>query len=330
MKKYLFVFISIMFFSPAFADEASDWQNIYSQVQSSYINDISVSQLAIASLKGIQSVDSNLRLADDNKRLSLYYRGKVIKVAAKPDDNDVASWGKITADIISSAIQSSPRADKNSFQITDALAQAMLKVLDSDSEFYSGIDEAGGSVKRNKRYCSDRLLDNSVLYIKIIAINKQTKQDLINSLERYPDASKLIIDLRGCLGGMAGEAIKIADLFLNSGIIASTHGKNHLKQTFYNADEDELFADKPIEILTDEQTASAAEIMTAALQEQSRATVLGKKTFGKGTTQKLIPLPSGGVLAITSGYFQTPSGRPLQKQGIIPDIDEENPYQTLL
>jgi len=330
MIKYFIFFISFLFCQIAVADDAADWKNIYHQIQSNYIRDISVAQLAVTSLKGLQTIDSNLRLANDNNRLSLYYRGKVIKVVNKPDDNDADAWGKTTADIISAALQSSPKADEKSFQITDSLGKAMLNVLDDDSEFYASIDDAGGLVKRNKRYCSDRLLDNTTLYVKITAINKQTKHDLTDSLKKHPDVSKLIIDIRGCLGGMAGEAIKIADLFLNNGIIASTHGKDPLKQIFYTADENELFSHKTIEILTDGQTASAAEILAAALQEQGRATILGEKTFGKGSTQKLILLPSGGVLAVTSGYFQTPSGREIHGQGITPDIINNNPYQTLL
>lgn len=318
--------MALIFFNRfAFADEASDWQNIYSQIKSNYINEITIAQLASSALKNISSIDPQLRFADDNTRITLYYKGKVIKVLRKPDDpNNSEKWGKITNEIVSAAESASPKADEKSFKITDELAKGILKVLDTDSEFYSSLDEASGIVKRNKRHWSSRLLDDGVLYVKITAFNKQTFNELINSINEYPEAEKLIIDVRGCPGGMAGEAIKAADIFLSEGIIASTIGKNPLDQIYYNADPNEMFTGKDIEVWTDSQTASAAEILAAALQEQSRAIIKGQKTYGKGTLQQLIMLPSNSVLAITSGYFQTPSGKNLNKNGVIPDIEEEN------
>lgn len=325
MKKFILFLILSLLYRPAYADDAADWQKIYSEIKSVYINEINISQLATAALKGLNSLDSHLRLADDNTRITLYYQGKVVKVLTKPkDNNDAVNWGKITAQIISAAENASPKADEQSFRISDELAKGVLSVLDEDSEFYANMDEAGGTAKRNKRRWSARLLDDGVLYIKITAFNKQTYSETLHALQTYPDAEKLTIDVRGCLGGMAGEAIKTADLFLDEGIIASTFGKNKLDQTYYNADEQQYFKDKPIELWTDNKTASAAEILVAALQEQSRATVKGQKTFGKGTMQKLILLPSGSVLAVTNGYFQTPSGKKLHKNGVTPNIEEEN------
>lgn len=325
MKKFLLIFTLFFSFSSAFANEANDWQNIYSQIKTAYINEITIAQLATASLKNISAVDSKLRIADDNTRITLYYQGKVIKVLRKPDNpNDAKTYGDIAAKVISAAETASPEADEKSFKITDELAKGILKVLDNNSEFYSSIDEAEGIIKRNKRHWSSRILDDNVLYVKITAFNKQTFNELTNAITEHPQAEKLIIDIRNCPGGMASEAIKVADLFLSEGIIVSTTEKDEFSQVYYSADSNEIFSNKPIEIWTDSQTASAAEILAAALQEQSRAVIKGQKTYGKGTIQKLIILPSNSVLAVTSGYFHTPSGQKLHQKGVIPDIEEEN------
>lgn len=324
MKKYPLFLLLIMFCFSASANEATEWQNVYLQVKNTYINNIDISQIAISALKNINSLDDKIQIGNDLSRLTLYHKGKVIKIANKPmDNNDALAWGKITSDFTTAAILASQKLEEKSFLLTDALAQGIIKTLDKDSEFYSGIDEANGIIPHNRRHYGYHLQKNN-LYVQISAFNKQTYQDTINAINQYPQAQKLIIDLRNCLGGMAGEAIKIADLFLDSGIIASSTNKNSQKQTYYNADEYEIFAGKPIEILTSPQTASAAEIFTAALKEQSRAKIIGNKTFGKGSMQQLIILPSGSVLAVTSGYFQTPSGKELNNFGIDPDIKTSN------
>ena len=307
------------------ADDALDWQNVYSEIKKNYIKDLNCENLAVAALKGINNIDKNLKLANDNTRISIYYKRKVVKVLRKPEDvNDDKSWGHLSAEVIKAAVSASPIVDEKSFKIADEMAKGILNILDKDSVFYANMDEAEGMSKRNKRHWADRLFDDNVLYIKITAFNKQSFSNMQDALNKYTDADKLIIDVRGCPGGMAGEAIKIADLFLDEGIIASVKSKDQTSLDFYNADKDELFASKEIEIWTDEQTASAAEILAAALQEQGRAIIKGKKTFGKGSMQKLILLPSGSILAVTSGYFQTPSGRELNGNGIIPDIEDDN------
>ena len=110
-------------------------------------------------------------------------------------------------------------------------------------------------------------------------------------------------------------------MFLNEGIIASTKGKNRAEEVYYLADKNELFAGKPMVILVDGNTASAAEVLAVALQEQTRAKIVGTGTKGKGSIQKLINIyPDNGVLAVTNAFFVTPSGAEFNQKGIIPDV----------
>lgn len=320
MLKYLCCFLVVLYSFATRADEGADWAQIYAQVKENYIGEVKISNLAATALKGVNTVDKYLHLADDNTRLTLYYKGKVVKVLRKPEDlEDSASWGNITAQMLQKARQVSPLADEKSFMLDDALGESMVKILDKDSKVFAGMDEAEGVSHRNHRTFAARMEDDSSLYIKIVAFNKQTYNELKQAIKDNPAAERLVLDLRDCFGGQASSAIQIADLFLSEGVIASTHGREAWKQTFYNADENELFNGKDITILVNHQTASAAEILAAALKEQGRAYIKGEKTFGKGTLQKLIILPSESVLAVTSGLIQTPSGAELNGMGVTPD-----------
>lgn len=327
MFRYVLVFIIILISFATRAGEGNDWAEVYSQVKENYIAETKISTLATAALKGLKEVDKHLRLGDDNTRITLYYQGKVVKVMRKPQDfDDAIAWGEITAQIIQKAKDVSPIADEKSFLVDDALAKAMLAALDKDSKVFAGMDEAEGISRRNHRTFAARLEDNGSLYIKIVAFNKQTYEELQRALEENKTAERLIIDLRDCSGGQASAAVKTADLFLTEGVIASISGREAWRQTYYNADEDEIWQNKEITLLVNRQTASAAEILAAALKEQGRAHLKGEKTFGKGTLQKLILLPSGGVLAVTSGVVRTPSGGELNHNGVVPDeiIEPQN------
>lgn len=319
MMKVLIVLICLLGFA-ARADDVSGWANTYLQVKSSYVYNITYEKMAIAALKGLKDLDANLTVGNDNRRISLYYKGKVVMVENKPENDTALEWGAMTDKIIAMAEKVSPKAEQRNFEINSIMAQEMVKILDEDSKFYEDADEASGLKVRNHRQFAARM-DGDALYIKIAAFNKQTKNEILKALNEYENAKGLILDLRASPGGMLGEAIKIADLFLDEGIIASIKGKKTDEEVYYVAEEDDWFAHKPIVILVDGNSASAAEVLTAALQEQKRATVIGTGTKGKGTVQKLIKLyPEGGVLAITNGFFMTPSGKKLNKKGIVPDI----------
>ncbi len=298
--------------------QASDWANVYEQVKQAYVYEVTIEDLAVAALKGINKVDKDLRLGNDGARVTLYYKGKVIKVLRKPEDkNDAKLWGGLSDEILSAAEENSARAAGHNFETPDILAAEMVKILDKDSKFYADLDEVGGY--RNKRQFAARKEGKS-LYIKINTFNKQTVKELEQALVEYGDASALVLDIKGCPGGMAGEAVKVAEMFLDGGIIASTKGKTPREETYYNAAGGDVWQGKTIFILVDAETASAAEILAIALKEQGRAKVIGTLTKGKGTMQKLVGLNSGGVVAITNGFFVTPSGNELNNKGVMPDI----------
>jgi carboxyl-terminal processing protease len=135
-----------------------------------------------------------------------------------------------------------------------------------------------------------------------------------------------ILDLRENPGGLLDQAVAVSNDFLTSGEIVSTHGRHPTDDQVWYAQGTDVTHGAPIVILTDGGTASAAEIVTAALQQNRRAIVLGEKTFGKGSVQTIMPIDNEGALRLTTALYFTPSGKSIQGYGVSPDVtvDESN------
>ena len=165
-------------------------------------------------------------------------------------------------------------------------------------------------------------------YIRLTQFNEQTTEGLKKGIaeiqSKVPD-DKLkgyILDLRNNPGGLLDQAISVADAFLQKGEIVSTRGRNADETQRFNARAGDLVKGKPVIVLVNGGSASASEIVAGALQDHKRATVLGTRSFGKGSVQTIIPLGSGnGALRLTTARYYTPSGRSIQAKGITPDIE---------
>jgi carboxyl-terminal processing protease len=148
---------------------------------------------------------------------------------------------------------------------------------------------------------------------------------MIADLTAQIPADKLkgfVIDLRNNPGGLLDQAISVSDIFLDRGEIVSTRGRNVEETQRFNARSGDLTKGKPIIVLVNGGSASASEIVAGALQDHKRATVLGTRSFGKGSVQTIIPLGAGnGALRLTTARYYTPSGKSIQAKGITPDIE---------
>lgn len=167
-----------------------------------------------------------------------------------------------------------------------------------------------------------KLLGENVAYFRIAMVSDNSAARLAHILNNI-EADRLagvILDLRNNAGGVVDGAVALADLFLDSGTIVSTRGRAAGQSLDYAAQPGEIVPDIPLVVLVNKGTASAAEILAAALQDHARAIVMGEITFGKGAVQSLIPLEGGGALKITSAHYRTPSGRRIEGSGIVPDI----------
>jgi carboxyl-terminal processing protease len=168
---------------------------------------------------------------------------------------------------------------------------------------------------------------DDVGYIRITQFTEQTTEGLKKAIADITaqDGDKLkgyVVDLRNNPGGLLDQAISVSDTFLEKGEIVSTRGRNADDIQRFNARPGDLTKNKPVIVLINGGSASASEIVAGAMQDHKRATILGTRSFGKGSVQTIIPLGSGnGALRLTTARYFTPSGHSIQAKGIVPDIE---------
>ncbi|MEK9281364.1 MULTISPECIES: S41 family peptidase [unclassified Bradyrhizobium] len=165
-------------------------------------------------------------------------------------------------------------------------------------------------------------------YIRVTSFNEQTTDGLkkaIASISKEVPQEKLagyVMDLRNNPGGLLDQAVSVSSAFLQRGEVVSTRGRNPEETQRFTAHGGDLTKGKPLIVLINGGSASASEIVAGALHDHKRATLIGTRSFGKGSVQTIIPLGSGnGALALTTARYYTPSGRSIQAQGIAPDIE---------
>ena len=173
--------------------------------------------------------------------------------------------------------------------------------------------------------------DGDIGYIDINSFTEKTYPglvDAIRKLEKDIPEDKLkgyVIDLRLNPGGLLDQAVSVSDAFLDRGEIVSTRGRDANETRRNNAKPGDLTKGKPVVVLINGGSASASEIVAGALQDHRRATVIGSRSFGKGSVQTIIPLGQNGALRLTTALYYTPSGCSIQGRGIDPDIEVEQP-----
>ena len=168
---------------------------------------------------------------------------------------------------------------------------------------------------------ADKMVEDGIGYIRVDAINKGKAQEIaakIRTLQKT-GAKRLILDLRNCAEGDESEGIAVANLFLNHGTITYLQGQKYPREAF-NADVTKAITNLPLAVLVNKGTAGAAEVVAAAVMENARGDVVGDKTFGDGSVQKVIPLPDGSALILSVAKYYSPSGKAIQDSAVTPNI----------
>ncbi|HUA22703.1 MAG TPA: S41 family peptidase [Steroidobacteraceae bacterium] len=329
--------------------EARLFAEVYERIKHDYVDQVSDKKLMDAAIRGmVSSLDPHSAYLNDEEfeetRLSTMgsYPGVGIEVAADGSAVKVVD-----------AIQGSP-ADHAGLRAGDEIVAIDGKEVGADVngaiEHMRGVSGStvtltihrtgmNGVLKFALRRAnvevhsvSDQSLAPGIGYVRIDDFSDTTPDEVaaaISTLQRDNQAglSGLVLDLRDNPGGVLESGVAVADDFLNSGVILTAEGRTPDARFEMDATPGDLMNGAPIVVLVNSGTASAAEIVAAALKDHGRALLIGHRTYGKGTVQTVIPLQYGGAVKLTTSRYFTPSGGSVQGKGILPDIVEKGPEQ---
>jgi carboxyl-terminal processing protease len=168
-------------------------------------------------------------------------------------------------------------------------------------------------------------MENDIGYLRVSVFNEQVKAGIEHAMEELKRGAGgklagLVIDLRANPGGRLDQSVWMSDAFIDQGLIVETRGRHAGDRYVYEAEAGDLIRNVPILVLVNVGSASAAEIVAAALQDSGRALVMGTRTYGKGSVQTIFPLPREGGLRLTTALHYRPSGQSIQALGVLPDI----------
>jgi carboxyl-terminal processing protease len=320
--------------------------DIFERVRAHYVEKPDDSKLVESAINGmLNGLDPHSSYMDPKsfKDMQIQTRGEfgglgievtqeegLIKVVAPIDETPAAKAGIRAGDIIThlddEAVQGltlNQAVEKMRGQVnTKIRLKVMRKGLDKPLEVTIVRDVI------RVRSVRSRIEGEDVGYIRISSFNEQTTDGLkkaITDITAQVPPEKLkgyVIDLRNNPGGLLDQAISVSDTFLERGEIVSTRGRDAEETQRFNARAGDLTKGKPLIVLINGGSASASEIVAGALQDQKRATIVGTRSFGKGSVQTIVPLGSdNGALRLTTARYFTPSGKSIQAKGITPDIE---------
>lgn len=311
LRKFWCVLLGFYLSIPqAYAYEFTKITELFNMLQNKYAENLDFEDIALNGLKTLYQFDNSFRLYHSDSKAFLYHHNNLIASYTLPQEkNNAALWKDLTYKILKTGLDCSPNLIANSQSLETHILEAMVSRLDT----FSRIDNIPSA-----HIVSKFDEENNIVYLKPSLFFSGISDDIQKIISAYANLNGIILDLRGCKGGNFNEALKTADLFLDGTIIAySSNSKK--QQKYYNATPGDILRGKPIAVLTDSFTASAAELIAAALSEQSRAIVIGTKTYGKNSIQDIYQFDDQ-ILFLTSGYFYTPSGKSLQNVGLMPQI----------
>jgi carboxyl-terminal processing protease len=253
----------------------------------------------------------------------------LIKVVTPIDDTPAAKAGILSGDIITD-IDGESAQGLTLNQAVDKMRGAVntavtLKIVRGPKKDVKEIKIVRDVIKIQS--VRSHVEGDDLGYIRITQFNEQTYDGLKNAMDKFQKdgpGDKLkgyILDLRNNPGGLLDQSIEVVNAFLERGEIVSTRGRNPDETQRYSARPGgDLSHGKPLVILINGGSASASEIVSGALQDHKRGTLIGTRSFGKGSVQTIIPLGQNGALRLTTARYYTPSGRSIQAKGIDPDI----------
>ena len=254
----------------------------------------------------------------------------LVKVVAPIDDTPAAKAGILSGDLITQidddAVQGLSLEQAVNKMKGAVNTKTRLKIMRKGKDALIDVTLTREIIRvRPVRFHTE---GGDIGYIRITSFNEQTADGLhkaVNEISKQIPQDKLlgyVVDLRNNPGGLLDQAVSVSSTFLPRGEVVSTRGRNPEETQRFTARGGDLTKGKPLVVLVNGGSASASEIVAGALHDHRRATLIGTRSFGKGSVQTIIPLGAGnGALALTTARYYTPSGRSIQAQGIAPDIE---------
>jgi carboxyl-terminal processing protease len=253
----------------------------------------------------------------------------LIKVVTPIDDTPAAKAGVLSGDVIT-AIDNEAVQGMTLNQAVDKMRGAVNTPVTLKIERGSKKESLDIKIVRDVikiQSVRSHIESGDIGYIRITQFSEQTYDGLKAAMAKFHDQpgdanlKGYILDLRNNPGGLLDQSIEVVNAFVDRGEIVSTRGRNVEETQRYNARPGaDLSHSKPMVVLINGGSASASEIVSGALQDHKRATLIGTRSFGKGSVQTIIPLGQNGALRLTTARYYTPSGRSIQAKGIEPDI----------
>ncbi|HMK88802.1 MAG TPA: S41 family peptidase [Methylocystis sp.] len=320
--------------------------DVYDKVRSEYVEKPNEQKLVEGAINGMLSaLDPHSSYLDDKgfKDMRTQTEGKfgglgievmqeegVVKVVSPIDDTPAARAGIQSGDLIVGIDDESVQGltltqavDKMRGAVNTPVKLTILRGGKEKQKIDVKLTRAEIHIKSVKSH----LEADDIGYVRISQFNEETADGLKSAMLKFQqdipnDKFKgYILDLRSNPGGLLDQSIQVVNAFIDHGEIVSTRGRNADETQRYNAHPGDLSKGKPVVVLINGGSASASEIVAGALQDHQRATLIGTRSFGKGSVQTIIPLGgSNGALRLTTARYYTPSGRSIQAKGIEPDI----------
>ena len=327
MKKILYIIICLLFCFSAHAEDKEILTQAYRTVTKHYIGEVQLSAIAAAGLRSLNEIDKDTQISLGKRSVSIYYKGRLQKTITRPfDEQDAQEWADFTIEVLEMAKKVSPVLQRQDFELAETVLYNGLPALDKNSRYFPTLD-LGQESKIPQAYYAT-MLDGDILYIRPGMINEYMMNNFNQSMEEHQNLKGIIIDLQGNEGGYLKYALRLTDLFIGDGTMIYTLGREKGKRKVYGAHEGKLYADVPMAILVDGETASAAEVIAMVLRKRDRATLIGAQTYGKGTVQNLYKQSNEARIALTTERYYSADNFSPDEQGIRPDICLPNGENT--
>ena len=325
-------------------DDLRTFSEIFGRIKNNYVEPVEDKELLQNAIRGMLSgLDPHSTYLDltDFKELREGTTGEFgglgievtmedgfVKVVSPIDDTPAAHAGILSGDLII-RLDDTPVKGLSLSEAVDIMrgkpdSKLLLTIIREGEDKPLKIELIRAIIK--VKSVKQKMLEPGYGYIRISTFASRTGESLkeaISALKIENDGSLkgLVLDLRNNPGGLLNAAIDVSDAFITKGLIVYTEGRVKDSNQKFNAKPDDMLKGAPLIVLVNGGSASASEIVAGALQDHNRAVIVGTKTFGKGSVQTVMPLTNETAVKMTTARYFTPSGRSIQAEGIVPDIE---------